>query len=699
MILSPIILLSLSFSLHAEPWKLPEIRLPENRKHPVVACTADELERLKKAHKGEGPEHAQVAAVIKRAERSLTPPIEFPPSGGQHNRWYQCDKCETGLRTIDDTHHQCPLCKKTYTGSPYDDVIYSRKHRRLMGRMTDCAWAFAITGEKKYAELTKMILLGYAERYLKYPYHNAYFKWWNTWMGGHLKEQTLDEAVWLTHYVAPSYDLIHDSGVLSDPDHEVIQIQLIRQMLKTIAKNPYNKVNWQSWHNAGFLWAGAVLGDIEWVKRAILAPKNGFLFQLENSLTDDGFWYETSWGYHFYALQALVDLAEGARRLGIDVWTHPRFKSAFILPLSYTMSNGRLPRFGDDVNSTAVGHAHTNEPAFQAYQDPAMLVIMPKSPSWRSVMFGRKVVPTPNVPPMPSRVFKTSGHGILRTRGEAGLTAAITFAKHGGFHSHFDKLSFVFYGYKQELGVDPGRAANQAYRLPIHLNWYRGTISHNAILVNRQPQRGTSGKLEFFTANDDYAAVGLSCDGAYRGVAHRRILLMTPKYLLVFDNLESKRTKTYDWLYHNRSLTIETDLKMTEGMPGDEFSGSQYIKNRKHGQADENLRVRFTSRGLTTHLVMDSQAATVLTTGDGPLHSVTDRVPMVMITRQGSGARFAAVLEPVQGGIEPTVEGVAVKQKGARVVVSGKGWKEMGTLEIGKDGQVKFVVEGKVVLE
>ena len=51
-----------------------------------------------------------------------------------------------------------------------------------------------------------------------------------------------------------------------------------------------------------------------------------------------------------------------------------------------------------------------------------------------------------------SMVFEDAGHAILRTRGDAGLTAAMTFGPYGGFHGHFDKLSFVFFGFGQGTG-------------------------------------------------------------------------------------------------------------------------------------------------------------------------------------------------------------------------------------------------------
>lgn len=77
----------------AEDWSTPEVLLPENPSRPFIACTAAELDRLRSAYKGEGPEHEIVAQVVAKADKTVDDPVVFPPRGGQHNQWYQCDKC------------------------------------------------------------------------------------------------------------------------------------------------------------------------------------------------------------------------------------------------------------------------------------------------------------------------------------------------------------------------------------------------------------------------------------------------------------------------------------------------------------------------------------------------------------------------------------------------------------------------------
>jgi len=654
----------------AEGWRLPPIQLPREPKHPAIAATPEELARLRAALKATGSAHDAVARVVKQADDALAKPIAFPPRGGQHNQWYQCDKCQLALRTVDDTHHECPRCKTVYSGEPYDDVVYERHHYANIRNASSAAWAYALTGDRRYADFAAKILLGYAERYLKYPYHSASRSPspWTIVSGGHLFEQTLNEAASLASDIAPACDLIWDA--LPEPDRAAIRDGLLLPMLKNIDKHKAGKGNWQTWHNAGMIAAGGVLGDLSWVEKAITQPHNGFVEQMKVSVSDEGMWYENSWGYHFYTLHAMTLIAEYARRLGIDLWSHPTLRKMYTLPVHYTMADGSLPRWGDDVRASARGAAWLMEYAYAATKDPELLPLLPPTHYWQSVMLGRDTGVKAEPPALKSRLFPSAGHAILRTRGEAGLTAALTFGPYGGFHGHLDKLSFVLFGYGEELGVDPGRAASQAYRLPIHRNWYKPTLSHNAVLVDKRAQQPATGKLELFTANDEYAAVAASCDAAYPGVKHKRLLVLTPSYLLIFDQLTSDKPRRFDWAYHNRGTAIVCDAAREPGKPPDKFAGMEYVENIRTGLTDAPIRARFPGKAVATHLTVAAAPRTEVLVGDGPCASILDRVPLILVTRHGAEATFAAVLEPVLGDRKPVVSDVSVEFKDGSAVVA-----------------------------
>jgi hypothetical protein len=678
---------------------VPDLELPKLNRHPMIACTSEELARLKAAYAGRGREHEVVARIVGAAKGQLGRPVVFPPRGGQHNQWYQCDKCQISLKTIDATHHECPRCKTIYSGAPYDDVLFARVHNRNLRAMSDATWAYAITGGERYAEFAAHVLLGYASRYKKYPYHDSGAKVGKQAgkSGGHLFEQTLNEAAVLAEGIAPAYDLIHGSNALSAADHRLIREGLLRPMLENMAKHKTGKSNWQTWHNAAMLWGGAVLGDGSWVRRAIDDPANGFLFQMRTCVSDEGMWYENSWGYHFYTLSAMVKIVEGARRLGIDLWRDPALKKMFTLPVEYAMPDGSLPRFGDDVRTTVSQAARMLEFAYHSYRDPMMLPFLPSQPNWESVMLGRTVAAPPQPGLQASKLFPSAGHAVLRSDGEKGLAAAFTFGPYGGFHGHLDKLSFVLFAYGRELGVDPGRAKSQAYRLPIHTLWYKATLGHNAVLVDGQSQKPATGKLASFATHGPYTAVVAHCDEAYPRVDHRRLLCLTPGYLLVFDDLAAETPRRFDWLYHNRGHEAQCDAVGSQEPTSELTPGWEYVQNVRYGKSDGPVRVRFPDGALTTYLLMAAGTGTEVRTGDGVGDSLLDRVALVDVRRRGTRAQFAAVLEPVTDR-PPQVVSIQSKRALDAVIMTVRRGDSVDQVTLTTTGEVAVSVEGQTVL-
>ena len=423
------------------------------------------------------------------------------------------------------------------------------------------------------------------------------------------------------------------------------------------------------------------------------------------SVTDDGMWYENSWGYHFYTLSAMIEIAETARRLNIDLWSHPSLKKMFTVALGYVMPNGRFPRFGDDTDTSISRAAHYFEFAYHAYRDRAMLPYLPTRPSRESVLFGRKLNTSAELPALSSRLFPGAGHAILRTQGKAELAAAITFGPYGGFHGHLDKLSFVLFGLDKELGYDPGRARSQAYRLPVHRDWYKATISHNTVVVDQTPQQPATGQLKFFAATPEYAAVVADCHDAYPGVSQRRLLCLTPSYLLVFDHLHSDTPHRYDWIYHNQGTGVECYVAdETIDRLADNYPGQEYLQHLQQGQTSEPIHVRFFHDACTTHLRLAAApeaalepAGTTVTIGDGVGASMTDRIPLAMATREGNSALFAAVIEPVSEGDSAQVSAVDLQSKEGAFHIDVMRGDQMDAVTIFSDGQVEMTAAGKTI--
>jgi len=641
-----------------------DIQLPEPQPYPSVACTLDELERLRSAYSTIGPGHEVLMKQLQQAELALKHDVEFPPEGGQHNQWYQCDQCQIALETVDDTHHHCPKCGQVYSGYPYDNVIYSQKHYRLTRDMEVCAWAFAITGETKYARRVRDILVGYAQRYMSYPYHSANMGKKTdqpSSSGGHVFEQTLNEAGWMLP-VCTAYDLTRISEVFSKSDHRSIREDFLWKVYENIIKHRAGKSNWQTYHNSAFMLIGGVLNEVKLIHQAIEDKDNGFYYQMETSVLPGGMWYENSWGYHFYTLGAVQQITETARRLEINLYSVPQVKEMYTVALDYQMVDGTLPRFGDATTIRIPGRIY--ESAYHQWKDPLFLSVLPKQPTWDSILYGHTEEPETVRQAIKSKSILKSGagHAILQIDGEKGRSSVVlTFGPFGGFHGHFDKLSFVYFGLGRELGYDPGRALSQAYRLPVHSNWYRATTSHNTVLVDRSSQTGVEGTSELFVVSPELSATVAHTDKAYEGIMHQRLLILRPGFLVVTDVLTATDGKdhTFDWMYHNLGNKIQSDSAQQSAEPPN-GQGFEYLEDVRRGTTDESIRATVTLNEDRVEITINAEAGSEVLVGSGVGESVLDRVPLIFVTRQGQNARFAAVIEPVSGNKPSDVADVAI---------------------------------------
>ena len=661
----------------------PEIRLPNPLPWPSIAATKEELGRLQEAYRGTGSAHNVVMKQIQHADSILLRPIVFPPEGGQHNQWYQCESCQIGLTTVDPTHHRCPKCRRVYRGYPYDNVLYKSKHGSLAQELNVCAWAFAVTGEEKYAQFARDYLLGYAERYTQYPYHSANMGKRDDTprpSGGHVMEQTLSEASWALA-VCEAYDLVRNSEALSEADHQKIRKGLFEPLYDNIDKHKSGKSNWQTYHNAAMFQIGAMLGDVEKVRKTLEDPENGFYRQMDISVLPGGMWYENSWGYHFYPLEAVRKTTESARRLGFDLYWIPQLKEMYTVALDYQMIDGTLPRFADATTLKIPGTRY--ETAYHQWQDSAFLTVLPHSPTWESVLYGRKTGVGQGVAigQFKSVLKEGAGHAILRMNGSNGPSSAVlTYGPFGGGHGHFDKLSFVYFALGKEQGYDPGRAKSQAYRLPVHKNWYRATTGHNTVLVDRLSQEGVTGYLELFVENEHFAAAAAYVDDAYENIVHHKLLVMRSDYLLVVDvlNATDGEVHTFDWMYHNRGDSVVSPQAITEE-DAPQGQGFEFIEAVRRGTSDEMIRADIANGEDHIHLFVDGQEGSDVLIGTGVGESVLDRVPLMFVTRKGRSASFAGVIEPTKRNNNPQVNSVHIRpgdRSGYRIVVRLESGKE-----------------------
>lgn len=615
--------------------------------------------------------------------------VELPPEGGQWLHWYVCPDTGTPLTFRPPNHNVCPDTGKEYSGAPFDQVVYQLRNDALGRAALTLGLAYRFTNREQYAKEAAQLLTAYADHYQSWPLHDNRGK--PTANGGKAYSQTLDESIWLIN-IAWTYDLVRGSGVLDSSAKTHIENDLLRASYQTVSKAHKEPTdNIQSWINAAIAAVGFTLQDPALIHEAIDGPI-GFRYQMHHFVTQ-GFWIEGTFGYHFYALRALVATAQMAEHHGINLWKQePALLSLFNGPLGVVLPNGYLPAFNDSNEVNLYEQDYLYEQAYAASKDPSYLPIMLKygRASREALLFGVARTPKPPQLTLKSEVFAEAGFAALRNKVND-FTVITKFGQHGGAHGHYDKLSFVLYSQGRVMGIDPG---TQLYGLPLHRQWDSMTIAHNTISVDEKRQAAATGKLISWQTNPNWTTITMDAGPVYNGVSFQRSIVLTPNYCLIADHVSSSKPHTVDWIYHDAGTLEMTKPTFTQKVTDlAEENGYGLLKNVWRSSKSGELQARFVdssneqadeesnpnspaattrssnlfgveAKGEPSHtavmeLTIPSDTNQELMRGVAPGHNLKKPVPFILVRKQGSDVRFTAILSPKtdlkvqQGSSEP----------------------------------------------
>jgi hypothetical protein len=195
------------------------------------------------------------------------------------------------------------------------------EHWGIANRLLSVGLAYGLTGEKQHAEWVCSGLLAYADVYPTMPLTNGRCKVFT--------QSPLYEAMWVEP-IAQAYDLIADSGVLTDEQKKHIETDLLRATvacfkIDDFASDPrirdlhYRCYNFQAWHLGAVGLVGLALRDPELVDYAVNSPY-GFRHLVAHDLREDGLFWERSVGYHHFVLNALLPFTEAMLHCGVDLY-------------------------------------------------------------------------------------------------------------------------------------------------------------------------------------------------------------------------------------------------------------------------------------------------------------------------------------------------------------------------------------------
>ncbi|HEY0074664.1 MAG TPA: alginate lyase family protein [Abditibacteriaceae bacterium] len=538
-----------------------------------------------------------------------------------------------------------------------------KEHSSLSYRAGGLGFAYALTGDEKYARAAREILVGYAGRYAAYPRHAGR----NKSDSSKVTFQRLSEAMWLIPQIE-GYDYIYNSGVLSEADKKLINDGLIRPAIEEIRRKtpaeevtdrtrknanwrveqPPNAVkgdypNWLNFYNTATLMAGIVTQDQNMIDLAIADLRGA----IANGIGADGMWGEGAIGYQLFAMAVMVPAFEAAARQGVDLWgaANGRFKQLFDSPLRYAYPDGTLPGINDSGRGK-LGSWQTMvyDLGYLRYGDPRYAFLL--NETQRQLHFSEGIyqpthvfekLPEPPSVVYGSTLFESLGYAILRNENTYAL---MDYGPHGGVHGHYDKLNLILFasppGAKgDEIGGEPKM---HGYDQALHPQWTTQTIAHNTLAVDEKSQMANDGKLLVYEDTPQIKIMRAESAGSYPGVLLDRTVITLPDAVIDLFHGRSALNHTWDRTFRYQGKLAQFPLAAAAPKPLGKSDGYEHFQVVATQTADALWQGDWETKAGKFQVDLAGVKGQQISIGKGP-----DAEEMALARQSGNRADFGAV--------------------------------------------------------
>lgn len=515
------------------------------------------------------------------------------------------------------------------------DREYGARHNALSLDISNLGMVYALSGEEKYAEFAKDLMLAYQKEYKNYgigarPRFNH--------DPSKVFDQRLSDATWLIQVVR-GYDLIYNSPCISKEDRKIIEDDFIKDNAFFISKNRaalMSPTNWSAIQVCAILMAGYATHDAKLIEMATKgyydAKRKTYtggypLHFSDRCIGKDGLWSEGSTGYQFMAMQALVAMAETLYRNGIDMYSYNNgaFKKLFDSPMTLAYPDLETPAVHDGGGGSILGYnSNVWEYGYKHYRDPNYITLLKKIPLQlvtRFQIFTSSCLYdldlTQPAPPINinSVNFFDIGFGITRLQTPRGQSFLFLDYGPNRSHGHPDKLNIDFWANGERLILDPGSVW---YEQPLYGGWYARSIAHNTLVVDEKDQRGSDSVELVFSPGETAALQRAKDTTANPGVTMDRSLFMTPNYVLDIFGGFSQMPRLMDLPWHMRGRP-ELPSEMKERKEKFTAFGYDVLDDVKEytGKGPFVLKATSPTSGITSRLISVPAEGTEYITGLG----------------------------------------------------------------------------------
>jgi len=476
------------------------------------------------------------------------------------------------------------------------------KHKNNYYQMNAAGTLYQLTGNVKYAQFVKDMLMKYAQLYPTLGLHPLV----KSDVRGKLFWQTLNDAVWLVH-AANAYDCIYD--FINEKDHTFIEKNLFYPMVEFISNgNPSNYATFNKMHNHG-TWSlsavgmiGYAMGNKDMVAKALYGSnkdgKSGFIKQLDVLFSPDGYFTEGPY-YQRYSIWPFMTFAQVIQNqqpeLNIFNYRNGILQKSVnsVLQCAY---NGEFFFLNDALLKTyetqeivyAVDIAYKNNPADKQLLDIAKsqksFIVSDEGLATAKAVYQEKIQPFEfkSILLRDGSKGDEGGIGILRSGTENNQTC-LTFkgTSHGLSHGHYDKLSIVLYdngncilpdyGAVRFLNIEPKSGGNYTKE---NTTWGVQTIAHNTVTIDNRSNFNGDFKVSskyhsdinyFDNKNQDVQVISGIEKNAYPGVVMNRTTALIKssgfEYPITIDifNVKSDSTHQLDLPFYYYGQMVMTN--------------------------------------------------------------------------------------------------------------------------------------------
>lgn len=409
-----------------------------------------------------------------------------------------------------------------------------------------CAYLYSITGKRTYAEKIAAFFRSFIDPKEGYPVRKK-----------GCSQSYVQEGHFFQH-LALAYDMIYDSGTLSEEEHQGIE-QCFRIYMEILDRHICNGhiSNWVLSELTGAVYCAMVLQDFERMERFLFGPCGSFEHLVHGAFAD-GWWYECSVGYNIWVSSMYLHTAHALLPFGINLihfqfplsygkevssiykgekrkirhgmynekWGGIRkssicIKDLFDAVIPFLDDRGVL--FGindsDEKKIEGVHFGSTFDLAYTHYKDPAYIPII-KLFDVTDPVFGHAKLPEYDLGAAYKNAYSDNiGIAMLRSQ-TAGrqpreqIQAVLRYGSHGYAHGHFDRtelLSVMRYG--------------RSFYNPEHLWWGYGHFMYkfyvqnsntkNMVVVDGKMQVPADAKRVLFYSGKHLQAAGVRTESRW----------------------------------------------------------------------------------------------------------------------------------------------------------------------------------------